>query len=146
AADDRSTTHIRALIRGAAELALSDLATREDTSRSWDELVVSPRIRKQLENVIRRYQYADDVRLAFPSRAARIERRCTAMLSGPSGTGKTLAARLIASRLGLPLFKVDLSQVVSKSVGETEKKLRQVFVECQKADVVLLFDEADSLF
>jgi hypothetical protein len=73
-------------------------------------------------------------------------RGVTAMFSGPSGTGKTMAAQVLARSLGVPLYRVDLAGVVNKYIGETEKRLKQVFDACERANVVLLFDEADALF
>jgi SpoVK/Ycf46/Vps4 family AAA+-type ATPase len=70
----------------------------------------------------------------------------TALFAGTPGTGKTMAAGCIANELGLPLYRVDLSQVVDKYIGETEKKLEAVFKYAQSANVVLFFDEADALF
>ncbi|MER6307688.1 ATP-binding protein [Streptomyces sp. NPDC001657] len=70
----------------------------------------------------------------------------SAMFAGPSGTGKTLAAEVIAAELGLDLYRIDLSSVVSKYIGETEKNLRAVFDAADKGGAVLLFDEADALF
>lgn len=69
-----------------------------------------------------------------------------ALLRGPSGTGKTLAARLLAAELKLPLFRVDLAAVMSKYVGETEKQLARLFDRAEVLDAILLFDEGDSLF
>jgi SpoVK/Ycf46/Vps4 family AAA+-type ATPase len=69
-----------------------------------------------------------------------------ALFAGPSGTGKTLAAEVLAGALALDLYRVDLSQVVSKYIGETEKNLRQIFDAAEAGGVVLLFDEADALF
>src|SRR4029079_14221279 len=68
------------------------------------------------------------------------------LLVGPSGTGKTLAAGWLTAKLGLPLFRVDLASVTSKYIGETEKNLSQLLSRAEHAEVVLLFDEADSLF
>jgi vesicle-fusing ATPase len=70
----------------------------------------------------------------------------TALFHGPSGTGKTLAARVLATELGLDLYAVDLSSVVSKYIGETEKHLRDLFDRADRGSCVLLFDEADALF
>ena len=70
----------------------------------------------------------------------------TALFAGPSGTGKTMAAQVLARSLGLDLYRVDLAGVVSKYIGETEKHLREVFEACERAPVLLLFDEADALF
>jgi SpoVK/Ycf46/Vps4 family AAA+-type ATPase len=69
-----------------------------------------------------------------------------ALFAGPSGTGKTMAAEIMARELGLALFKIDLSAIVSKYVGETEKHLRRVFAEAERAQAILFFDEADALF
>ena len=72
--------------------------------------------------------------------------RCvSALFSGPPGTGKTMAAQVLASRLGLELYKIDLSQVVDKYIGETEKRLREVFDRAEKSNMILFFDEADAL-
>jgi SpoVK/Ycf46/Vps4 family AAA+-type ATPase len=68
------------------------------------------------------------------------------MLSGPSGTGKTMVAGLIAQELGVELYRVDLSRVVSKYIGETEERLGSLFSEAAQVGAALLFDEADSLF
>jgi hypothetical protein len=73
-------------------------------------------------------------------------RSVTALLAGPPGTGKTMAAQVIARSLGLDLYRVDLAEVVSKYIGETEKHLSEVFDACERAPVMLLFDEADALF
>jgi SpoVK/Ycf46/Vps4 family AAA+-type ATPase len=68
------------------------------------------------------------------------------LLYGPSGTGKTMAASILANELGLDLYKIDLSSVVSKYIGETEKHLQQIFLEAETSNAILLFDEADALF
>jgi SpoVK/Ycf46/Vps4 family AAA+-type ATPase len=70
----------------------------------------------------------------------------TALFAGPSGTGKTMAAQVLARTLGLDLFRVDLAEVVNKYVGETEKRLARVFDQCERSHVMVLFDEADALF
>jgi SpoVK/Ycf46/Vps4 family AAA+-type ATPase len=70
----------------------------------------------------------------------------TCLFTGPSGTGKTMAAQVLAKRLDLPLYRIDLSAVVSKYIGETEKNLKQLFDAAEVSDVILLFDEADALF
>ena len=70
----------------------------------------------------------------------------SALFAGPSGTGKTMAAEVLANELELDLYRIDLSQVVSKYIGETEKNLRRVFDAAETAGALLLFDEADALF
>lgn len=70
----------------------------------------------------------------------------SALFAGPPGTGKTMAAEAIAADLDLPLYRIDLSQVVNKYIGETEKNLRRLFDVADSADLILFFDEADALF
>jgi SpoVK/Ycf46/Vps4 family AAA+-type ATPase len=73
-------------------------------------------------------------------------RGISALFSGGSGTGKTMAAGIIANELGLDLYRIDLSQVVNKYIGETEKNLERVFNAAEQANAILFFDEADALF
>ena len=73
-------------------------------------------------------------------------RGITAMFAGPSGTGKTMAAQVLARSLGMRLYRVDLAGVMNKYIGETEKRLKQVFDACERVNVLLFFDEADALF
>ncbi|HWB83999.1 MAG TPA: ATP-binding protein [Bryobacteraceae bacterium] len=73
-------------------------------------------------------------------------RGLTALFAGPSGTGKTMAAQVLARSLGMDLYRVDLAGVVNKYIGETEKRLKRVFEACERSNVLLLFDEADALF
>jgi hypothetical protein len=80
------------------------------------------------------------------SRLTPLGRGTTALFAGPSGTGKTMAAQVLARSLGLELYRVDLAGVVSKYIGETEKHLRELFEACERAPALLLFDEADALF
>src|ERR1051325_6838289 len=68
------------------------------------------------------------------------------LFAGPPGTGKTMAAEILASELDLPMYRVDLSQVVNKYIGETEKNLKRIFDAADISDMVLFFDEADALF
>ncbi len=73
-------------------------------------------------------------------------RGVTALFAGPPGTGKTMAARAVAQELSVPLYRVDLSTVMDKYIGETEKKLERIFRSCENRDILLFFDEADALF
>jgi len=111
------------------------------------DLVLSPVTAahlRELEAQARdRGQVLDDwgfSRLTSPGRGT------TALFAGPSGTGKTMAAQVLARSLGLDLYRVDLAGVVSKYIGETEKHLRELFEACERAPALLLFDEADALF
>ncbi|MER5384418.1 ATP-binding protein [Streptomyces sp. NPDC002688] len=113
----------------------------------WDDLVLPASQRAQLRALIssvrHRATVLDD--WGFAGRSARDMGR-TALFAGPSGTGKTLAAEVLAGDLGLDLVRIDLSQVVSKWVGETEQNLNRVFAAAEDSAAVLLFDEADALF
>ncbi len=112
-----------------------------------DDLVLTRDIRRQLE------EFEQQARLRWPvyedwgfERLCPLGKGITALFAGPSGTGKTMAAQVIARSLELDLFRVDLAGVVNKYIGETEKRLKQVFDYCERANVMLLFDEADALF
>ena len=70
----------------------------------------------------------------------------SALFAGPSGVGKTMAAEILSRELEMPMFRIDLSQVVNKYIGETEKNLKKLFDKAELYDVLLFFDEADSLF
>lgn len=123
-----------------------DLLTRRTRPwRSWKDLVVDDEQRDGLELLCARWRHRDRVYddwgfPALPSAGV------VALFSGPSGTGKTLAAEVVAGELRLDLYRLDLSSVVSKYIGETEKNLEQVFAAASAGEVVLFFDEADALF
>ncbi len=111
-----------------------------------ETLIVPPAVRSQIDELARRVAARDAVSAAVGIGAARSGRGLTAMFAGPSGCGKTLAAEALASQLGVDLYRIDLSAVVSKYVGETEKNLARVFAEVEDSDGILFFDEADALF
>jgi hypothetical protein len=114
---------------------------------TWPDLVLAPGTTKHLREfetqAAERGRVLDD--WGF-SRLTPLGRGTTALFAGPSGTGKTMAAQVLARSLGLDLYRVDLAGVVSKYIGETEKHLRELFEACERAPVLLLFDEADALF
>jgi len=126
---------------------LSRLAQRIAPEATLDALVTTPELAAQLCEIRDRVGNRETVRhnLTRGSLHAR-HVGVTALFAGPSGTGKTLAAEVIACELGYDLFRIDLSAVVSKYIGETEKNLDRVFSAAQNANAVLLFDEADALF
>ena len=130
-----------------ARIALDQLGRRVEPSAGWDDLVVPEQQRLTLAEVTAHVRQRATVYQDWGFEA--VLRRglgVTALFAGGSGTGKTLAAEVIARDLGLDLFVIDLSQVVSKYIGETEKNLRQVFDAAERGGAVLLFDEADALF
>jgi hypothetical protein len=127
--------------------ALGTLAPRATSIHDWDDLVLPGPVKTQLLGIERWVRFRplvyDDWGFA---RRAMLGRGLSVLFSGPSGTGKTMAAGILARSLGLELFKVDLATVVSKYIGETEKNLSRVFDAAERSCGVLLFDEADALF
>ncbi len=112
-----------------------------------EALVKTSGLEKDLETLLMRCKYRDGLANGLGvSSAARYRPGVRVLLVGPSGTGKTLGAGWLATKLGLPLFRVDLASVTSKYIGETEKNLSQLLARAEQTEVVLLFDEADSLF
>jgi SpoVK/Ycf46/Vps4 family AAA+-type ATPase len=113
--------------------------------RGWDDLILPGEEAAQLRELAARHRGRETVygRWQFsPLPSVGV----VALFAGPSGTGKTLAAEVVAGDLGLDLYKVDLSAVVSKYIGETEKNLERIFGAAAAGDLVLFFDEADALF
>jgi ATPase family protein associated with various cellular activities (AAA) len=110
-------------------------------------LVTTAALRADLDALMTRCRVREDLARGLGTSAStRYRPGVRALFTGPSGTGKTLAAAWIATRLGLPLYRVDLASVTSKYIGETEKNLSQLLARAEQAEVILLFDEADSLF
>ncbi|WP_228562170.1 AAA family ATPase [Catenulispora rubra] len=132
-------------VRRLAGGHLDGLAVRVRPRRTMADLVLPADETARLRELTARCRgrgvvYRDWGFLPLPSRGV------VALFSGPSGTGKTLAAEVVAGELGLDLYKVDLSSVVSKYIGETEQNLEQIFQAASAGDLVLFFDEADALF
>jgi hypothetical protein len=110
-------------------------------------LVTPPALRQELDRLYMRCLARDGLADSLGiSAATRYRPGVRALFTGPSGTGKTLAAGWLATRLRLPLYRVDLAGITSKYIGETEKNLAQLMARAEQSEVVLLFDEADSLF
>jgi hypothetical protein len=123
------------------------LARLVEPRASWDDLVLPPGQTAQLRGLVETVRHRSTVndRWGFASRSSR-GLGTAALFAGPSGTGKTLAAEVVARELELDLVVIDLSQVVSKYIGDTEKNLARVFDAAEDSGAVLLFDEADALF
>lgn len=122
------------------------LAQRRVPEVAWQELVLAPDTGEKLEELVRRVENRVTVQVRWGLGGGARGNGVVGLLHGPSGTGKTLAADAIATRLRLPLLAVDLSLVVSKYIGETEKNLSQVFDAAEGFAALLFFDEADALF
>ena len=134
-------------VRAQARPRLDALAERIETAAAWRDLILPLEQRRLIRQVVDHVRYRDQVyrRWGF-SRGADTAEGLTVLFSGASGTGKSLAARVLANVLRLDLYRVDLSAVFSKYIGETEKNLRRIFDAAESGGVVLLFDEADALF
>ena len=118
-----------------------------ETSARLADLVVTDELRLQLDEIVAWHRSSHRVRWSMSLGAVDpAGTGLTCLMAGKSGTGKTFAARCLAAELGLNLYRIDLSQVVSKYIGETEKALAQVFDEVEAGHGLLLFDEADALF
>ncbi len=130
-----------------AQRSLSVLAERVETTQTWSDIVLGQGTLESLMEVLTFARYRQQV---FDDWGFRQKlpygRSLSALMHGPPGTGKTMVAGIIARELDQELYRVDLSQIVSKYIGETEKHLARIFEEARRNQAVLLFDEADSLF
>jgi SpoVK/Ycf46/Vps4 family AAA+-type ATPase len=129
----------------APRLSMRFPAQRLDTALGWDDVVLPPRTLaeiRELENWIRH----GDVLMHQWGMRHKLRPGCRALFFGPPGTGKTLTATVLGKVTGRQVYKVDLSMVVSKYIGETEKNLAGLFDRAEHKDWILFFDEADALF
>ena len=138
---------LEAAARAQSNHGLCRFAQKVHGSGVWDALVLPPHIIRQLRQVCtaERYRHTVYTQWGFDRRLS-VGRGLNVLFCGVSGTGKTMAASILAQELGRDLYRVDLSIVVSKYIGETEKQLSLIFREAQTSNAVLLFDEADALF
>jgi len=133
--------------RWCSNQALRELARKIEPKHSWSDAVLSPLCARQLHelylSVSHRHvvysQWGFDAKLSSG-------KGVTALFYGPSGTGKTMVAGILARALGLDLYQIDLSTVVSKYIGETEQNLSRIFNAAEASNAILFFDEADALF
>jgi hypothetical protein len=133
--------------RALARPRLEDLAERIHPMATWDDLVLAETQKQILRQLAAQARYRMTVYESWGfAEKGRRGLGISALFAGASGTGKTLAAEVLARELGLDLYRIDLSGVVSKYIGETEKNLKQVFDAAEEGGVLLLFDEADALF
>jgi vesicle-fusing ATPase len=139
------TTH-ELFAAARADLDLGALAQPVAPRFKLDELMLPPLQTRQVAEVVTAMNNLARVHYAWGTARAWNEAGLAALFCGPPGTGKTMAAEAIANELELPLFRIDLSQVVNKYIGETEKNLKRLFDAADAADAILFFDEADALF
>ncbi|QXE33810.1 ATP-binding protein [Streptomyces sp. GMY02] len=139
--------HVRLGARAQNAAGLDRLARRVEPGVGWDDLVLPPDVLTQLRELGARARHRDRVLGEWGMRPGGARGRgVVALFAGDSGTGKTMSAEVIAADLGLDLYTVDLSTVIDKYVGETEKNLERIFTEAAGVNGVLLFDEADAIF
>ncbi|MEO0934537.1 MAG: ATP-binding protein, partial [Cyanobacteria bacterium J06641_2] len=142
-----SHTHLWDICRAQARPRLDELAQRMDSNADWDDLVL-PSLQKQIlrdaaDQLKQRTKVYDEWGFGGKSKRGL---GISALFAGASGTGKTMAAEVLAREMRLDLYRIDLSAVVSKYIGETEKNLSRVFDAAEMGGVILLFDEADAIF
>ena len=126
---------------------LYSLAQHIKPRYSWEDIVLSPDRLRQLEEIVHFVKYRGTVYDLWGfDRKLSLGKGLNTLFAGPSGTGKTMAAEVIAHELELDLYKIDLSKIVSKYIGETEKNLARIFEEAATSNAILFFDEADALF
>lgn len=136
-----------AACRNQSNQKLRELALKIEPRLNWEDLVLPDDKTLQLKEMCSqaRQAYRVFAEWGFGRKHCR-GKGLSALFSGPPGTGKTMAAEVIAADLGLDLYRVDLSAVVSKYIGETEKNLSHIFREAETSNAILFFDEADALF
>jgi SpoVK/Ycf46/Vps4 family AAA+-type ATPase len=126
---------------------LGKKATKLSPINNWDDLILPELQKDKLLHARNHIQYKHTVygRWGFNKKLS-YGTGISLLFSGPPGTGKTMAAEIVANELDMEIYKIDLSQIISKYIGETEKNLREIFDEAQSSYAVLFFDEADALF
>ena len=133
--------------RQASSTRLGELATRLNPAFTWNDLVLPERQREVLGSISAYLRHRDLVLSEWGyERAVARTQGLKVLFAGESGTGKTMAAQVLARELGLDLFRIDLATIVSKYIGETEKNLDRIFAAAEGSNAILFFDEADALF
>jgi len=142
-----TASDLYAACRAQSSPRLGALARKIEPRHTWDEIVLPADNLAQLKELCAQARHRHTVYGEWGfDRKLSLGKGLNALFSGPPGTGKTMAAEVIASELQLDLYRIDLSQLVSKYIGETEKNLHQIFLEAQAGNAILFFDEADALF
>jgi AAA+ superfamily predicted ATPase len=138
---ERLTTGIVSLPRFSTDFPAEQI----ETEMEWDDVVLHPDTERQIREIEHWIEFNDTV-LDDWGMGRRVKPGYRALFHGPPGTGKTLTATLLGKYTGRPVFRIDLSRVVSKYIGETEKNLSRLFDKAEHKDWILFFDEADALF
>ena len=147
ATSDQPDAILWRVCRDASRSRLDDLAQRIEPAAAWDDLILPGSQKNILQQIAAHAKHRLTVyqQWGFAVKVAR-GLGISALFSGESGTGKTMASEVLANQLHLDLYRIDLSSVVSKYIGDTEKNLRRVFDTAEDSGAILLFDEADALF
>jgi SpoVK/Ycf46/Vps4 family AAA+-type ATPase len=142
-----SLADLLAASRRQSQPALGKLARKVEPHYTWEDIVLPEDTLTQLREICQWATHRHKVfeEWGFQGKLSQ-GKGINALFAGPSGTGKTMAAEIIASELQVDLYKIDLSGVVSKYIGETEKNLERIFTAAEHANAILFFDEADALF
>ncbi len=145
--DNHQSTQLWDFCRRTARNQLDDLAQHINATATWDDLVLPTQQRQLLSDIATHLRHRLKVyqEWGFANKGDR-GLGISALFYGASGTGKTMAAEVLANEFRLDLYRIDLSRVVSKYIGETEKNLRRIFDVAETGSAILLFDEADALF
>jgi hypothetical protein len=144
--DDAGAAELFAVCRAEARLELDGLANAVTPRFELNELVLPAPQHQQLREIVAAMGALGRVHYEWGTARAWNEGGLSVLFCGPPGTGKTMAAEALASELQLPMYRIDLSQVVNKYIGETEKNLRRIFDAAETSDCLMFFDEADALF
>ncbi|MBR4514103.1 MAG: ATP-binding protein [Lachnospiraceae bacterium] len=134
-------------LKGITTVNFNGLAKEVKTVYTWEDISMKEAERKLLMTACNRYKVKNGIGEGWGiTKKNAYGNGVSVLLYGPTGTGKTMAAQVVAREVGLPLYRVDTSQLFSKYIGETQKNLNSVFDEADKSNVILFFDEADALF
>lgn len=139
--------HLEQAVFSSGSINFEGLASRVPAVFGWDDIELKEPVRRTLELVMKRVnlKYQVGERCGLNKKLA-YGKGVTVLFYGKPGTGKTMCAQVLAKELGMELYRVDISQLVSKYIGETEKNLAKIFDEAKKGNIILFFDEADSIF
>lgn len=142
-----TVAELSAASRWHSNQKLTTMARKIESNYSWDDIVLPPDQKQQLSEICN--YFANMARVyedwGFQSKTS-LGKGLNIMFAGSSGTGKTMSADIMSGELGLDLYKIDISTIISKYIGETEKNLDKIFTEAQDSNSILFFDEADALF
>jgi SpoVK/Ycf46/Vps4 family AAA+-type ATPase len=145
--ENLTENHLFAASRAHSNQKLSNLATKIQPRYQWADIVLPEDTLEQLREMVNTVRQRPTVygEWGFERKMA-LGKGLNALFAGESGTGKTMSADIMAGVLGLDLYKIDLSSLVSKYIGETEKNLNRIFTEAATSNAILFFDEADAIF